>query len=89
MLKNKRKIKQIGGDKMELSQVKSRLNRLVYYDTGQLNINDCSIKDFILTACILRKNKKGILYYEAELKGINGRNTIIVPLEKVLNINEV
>ena len=53
---------------MELSQVKSRLNRLVYYDTGQINLNGCSIKDFILTACILKKSKKGILYYEAEIK---------------------
>ena len=74
---------------MELSQVKSRLNRLVYCDTGQLDLNGCSIKDFILTACILRKSKKGIYYYEAELKEQSSRNTLIVPLEKVLNINEV
>ena len=74
---------------MKLPQVKSRLNRLVYYDTGQLDLNGCSIKDFILTACILKKSKKGIYYYEAELKEQNSRNTIIVPLEKVLNINEV
>ena len=89
MTKSKRKIKRIGGDKMKLSQVKSRLNRLVYYDTGQLDLNGCSIKDFILIACILRKSKKGIYYYEAELKEQNSRNTLIVPLEKVLNINEV
>ena len=75
---------------MELSQVKSRLNRLVYYDTGQIDLNGCSIKDFILTACILRKNKKGAYYYEAELKETNGgKGLLIVPLEKVLNINEV
>ena len=74
---------------MELSQVKLRLNQLVYYDTGQIDLNGCSIKDFILAACILRKNKKGAYYYEAELKETNGRNTIIVPLENVLNINEV
>lgn len=74
---------------MKLSQVKSRLNRLVYYDTGQLDLNGCSIKDFVLTACILRKSKKGIYYYEAELKEQNSRNTLVVPLEKVLNINEV
>lgn len=89
MTKSKRKVKQTGGDKMKLSQVKSRLNRLVYYDTGQLDLNGCSIKDFILTACILRKSKKGIYYYEAELKEQNSKNTLIVPLEKVLNINEV
>lgn len=74
---------------MELSQVKSRLNRLVYYDTGQIDLNGCSIKDFILTACILRKNKKGTYYYEAEIKETNGKSLLIVPLENVLNINEV
>lgn len=74
---------------MKLSQVKSRLNRLVYYDTGQLDLNGCSIKDFILTACILRKDRKGFLYYQAELKEQSSKNTLIVPLEKVLNINEV
>lgn len=74
---------------MKLSQVKSRLNRLVYYDIGQLDLNGCSIKDFILTACILKKSKKGIYYYEAELKEQNSKNTLTVPLEKVLNINEV
>lgn len=74
---------------MELSQVKSRLNRLVYYDTGQIDLNGCSIKDFILTACILRKNKKEAYYYEAEIKETNGKSLSIVPLEKVLNINEV
>ncbi len=74
---------------MELSQVKLRLNQLVYYDTGQIDLNGCSIKDFILTACILRKNKKGTYYYEAEIKETNGKSLLIVPLEKVLNINEV
>lgn len=88
-MKSKRKIKQTGGNKVELSQVKSRLNRLVYYDTGQIDLNGCSIKDFILTACILRKDRKGFLYYQAELKEQSSKNTLIVPLEKVLNINEV
>ena len=74
---------------MELSQVKLRLNQLVYYDTGQIDLNGCSIKDFILTACILRKNKKGTYYYEAEIKEKNGKSLLIVPLENVLNINEV
>ena len=87
-MKSKRKIKRTGGDKMNLSQVKSRLNRLVYYDTGQLDLNGCSIKDFILTACILRKNKKGIYYYEAELKERNSRNTIIVKINFWRNKNE-
>lgn len=68
MMKNKRKTKRIGGDKMKLSQVKSRLNRLVYYDTGQIDLNGCSIKDFILTACILRKNKKEFIIMRQNLK---------------------
>lgn len=67
---------------MELSQVKSRLNRLVYYDARQLDLNGCSIKDFIFTACILKKSKKGTYYYEEELKEQNSKNALIVPLEK-------
>ena len=43
---------------MDIKLVKSLLGKTVYYDTGQINFYGCSIKDFIFTACILRKKKK-------------------------------
>lgn len=70
---------------MDLKEVKRFIGKIVYYDTGQLNIDGCSVKDFILTACILRKKKNGPLYYQAELKDtVCKRSVMIVPLEKVL-----
>lgn len=75
---------------MNLKDVKKKLNHVVYYDTGQLNIDGSSLKDFILTACILRLDKKNHFYYQAELKDTVCKNSvIIVPLEKVLNRNEI
>ena len=75
---------------MELRQVKMQLGRIVYYDTGQMNIDGNSIKDFIFSACILRKDKKKGLYYQAELKDTTYKNSIIVvPLEKVLTKEKV
>lgn len=45
--------------------------------------------DFYLSACILRLDKKSHFYYQAELQDtVCKRSVIIVPLEKVLNINE-
>lgn len=70
---------------MDIKEVKRHMGKTVYCDTGQLNIDGCSIKDFILTACILRKKKDGPLYYQAELTDTECKNSvIIVPLEKVL-----
>ena len=75
---------------MDIREVKQHVGRTVYYDTGQLNIDGCSIKVFILTACILRKKNNGPLYYQAELTDAECKNSvIIVPLEKVLSKNEV
>lgn len=65
------------------------MGRTVYYDTGQLNTEGCIIKDFILTACTLQKNKKGPMYYQSKLADINCKNSMIIPLEKVLSKNEV
>ena len=50
---------------MQLKQVKAFMNKVVYYDTGQMNIEGCSIQEFILTACVLRHDKKGGFYYQA------------------------
>ena len=75
---------------MNLKDVKTKLNHVVYYDTGQLNIDGNSLKDLILSACILRKDKKKSFFYQAELKDAACKNSvIIVPLEKVLNRNEI
>lgn len=46
---------------MNLKDVKKELNHVVYYDTGQLNIDGSSLRDFILSACILRRDKKTFL----------------------------
>ena len=74
---------------MNLKDVKARMNRVVYYDTGQINFDGCSIKDFILSACILRKDKQKGFFYQAELKESNCNSVIIVPLEKVKTENEI
>ena len=74
---------------MNLKDVKARMNRVVYYDTGQINFDGCTVKDFILTACILRKEKNNRFYYQAELKESNCNSVIIVPLEKVKTENEI
>lgn len=75
---------------MELKNVKIHMNKTVFYDTGQLNIGGSSLKDFILTACILRKKKNGPMYYKAELMDTENKNSVlIVPLEKIMTRNEV
>lgn len=75
---------------MELKSVKVHMNRVVFYDTGQLNIGGGSLKDFIFTACILRKKNNGPLYYQAELMDTESKNSvIIVPLEKIITRNEM
>lgn len=75
---------------MDIREVKQSLGKTVYYDTPQLNFDGCSVKDFIFSACILRKKKNGPLYYQAELTDATARNSVlIVPLEKVLTATEV
>ena len=75
---------------MDIKVVKNLLGKIVYYDTGQINFDGCTIKDFIFTACILRKKKNGPQYYQAELMDTECKNSvIIVPLEKVLTKSEV
>ena len=74
---------------MDVKLVKAFLGKTVYYDTGQMNFDGCSIKDFIFTACILRKKKAKPLYYQAELTDPTCKKLVyIVPLEKVMIANE-
>ena len=75
---------------MDIKQVKSLMNKIVYYETGQMDVQGCSIKDFYLSACILRFDKKGHFYYQAELQDtVCKRSVIIVPLEKVLTRDQI
>ena len=75
---------------MDLSQVKKYMNKPVYYDTGQINFEGCSIKEFIMTGCMLRKRRKdGQFYYKAELREGSRKSIIIVDLAKVLTENDV
>lgn len=75
---------------MELTQVKKYMNKPVYYDTGQMNFEGCSVKEFILTGCMLRKRRKdGHFYYKAELREGSRDSVIIVDLAKVLTEEDV
>lgn len=49
----------LGGNNMELKQVKSMIGKIVYYDSRQLNMPGNSINEYILSGCILRKNLMG------------------------------
>lgn len=68
---------------MELKQVKSVLNKAVYYDSCQMNVYGNSLNEYILSGCTLRKTLNERFFYQAELKGLNLNSVIIVPLEKV------
>ena len=58
---------------MEISEVKKNLNQIVLYsDTDMKNVQ------YILTACILRKNKKNDFVYSAELQDLHNNNSILV-----------
>lgn len=75
---------------MDIKQVKAFMNKIVYYDTGQINIDGCSIQEFTLTACILRKDKKNQFFYQAELKDTVCKNSVIIaPLENVLTRDQI
>ena len=75
---------------MDVKLVKVFFCFFFYYDTGQMNFEGCSIKDFIFTACILRKKKDKPLSYQAELTDPTCKKLVyIVPLEKVMRANEV
>lgn len=70
---------------MDIKEVKRFMNKMVYNDTVQKNIEWSSTKDVVLAARILRKNKKNQFYYQSELSDeINKNSVIIVPLEDVL-----
>ncbi len=70
---------------MKLSEVKAYLNKTVCFDTKQYDFTGTTIKEFILSGSIIRKDDKGRYYYQAELKeSKKSRRVIIVELEKVM-----
>lgn len=75
---------------MDIKLVKRFMGKVVYYDTGQMDVQGCSIKDFYFSSCILRLDKKGHFYYQAELQDtVCKRSVMIVPLEKVLTRDQI
>lgn len=67
---------------MNISEVKTYLNKPVYYSSRKFNIENA---EYILTACILKQNSKGEYYYLASLQMRNSSmNVIIVNLEDVI-----
>lgn len=67
---------------MDLAQVKSNLNKTVYYEGEGFN------GKYLLNACILRKNKNGKFYYQLELLDTTcNHSVLIVPVDKVKVLN--
>lgn len=65
---------------MKISEVKTYLNRPVWFVSEKLNIN----KQYLLTACILRQNDKGEYFYTAEITDIDQRmSVVIVKLDEI------
>lgn len=68
---------------MQVNQIKSLLGKIVYYDDSQINFSGTSLTEYIFSGCVLRKDSKGKIRYQAELRHPKIKETIIVPLEKV------
>lgn len=58
---------------MEISSVKSKLNSNVKYKGSE----------YLFTACILRKNKDGELFYQAEIKDTRANSVIICKMNDI------
>lgn len=65
---------------MDILEVKQNLNKTVYY-SDFYNIPEPT--QFILNACIARKDPRGFLKYSLELLDKTKHAVIIVPIEKV------
>lgn len=65
---------------MDILEVKQNLNKTVYY-SDFYNIPEPT--QFILNACIARKDPRGFLKYSLELLDKTKYAVIIVPIEKV------
>ena len=63
---------------MKVSEVKANLNKRVHVKNRHTD------SDYILTACIIRKNAEGKDFYQAEVQDLrNSRAVLIVSLEDI------
>ena len=63
---------------MEVSEVKANLNKRVHVSNRHTD------SDYILTACIIRRNAEGKDFYQAEVQDLrNNRAVLIASLEDV------
>ena len=75
---------------MNLKDVKARMNWVEYYDIWQVNYKGRTIKEFIVIACILRKDKNNRFYYQTELKDSGCKNSVLIEdLEKVKTKDDI
>ena len=56
---------------MELSEVKRNLNQKVIYHS-----RDFGNREMILTACILRKDRKNRFFYQAEIQDLKAKHSL-------------
>lgn len=63
---------------MDIKEVKPNLNKNVLYISQKAGINS----EYILTACIIRRNEKGF-FYQVELRDIKSNSIIIASLEDI------
>ena len=59
---------------MELAEVKRAMNHKVLYRPSGSE----SGTPYILTGCILRRQKDGMFFYQAEIMDITSRNSVII-----------
>lgn len=63
---------------MDIKEVKPNLNKNVLYINQKAGINS----EYILTACIIRRNEKGF-FYQVELNDMKSNSIIIASLEDI------
>lgn len=74
-----------GWHDVDILDVKRNLNRKVWYQDFQTLRNGA---EMLLTGCIARKNPRGFLYYQAELKDLQANSRVITGIEKIREITE-
>ncbi len=66
---------------MELTEVKKNLNKVVFVKNQHLD------DTYILTGCIIRKDKNGEFYYSVELKDLRLNSIAIARLEDIYTVD--
>ena len=67
---------------MDISRVKYNLGKLVRLQLSRHYVNG----EYLLTGCIIRKNKKNEFFYQAELTELDSKSIIIAELGAVEEI---